>query len=132
MKYKFRKIKFKVWCPKRKRFAPELEIYSDNSFNAGEVKDSRILLQYTGLCDKNGKEIYENDIVSPVMINGTITEGLVIFHKGCFSVKQIGAEGLIDCLNKHNKYLEVKGNKNTKQERKELKNEFKRFNFRGN
>ncbi len=77
-----RKIKFRAWDKKRKRFAPEIEIFSDGSFLIGEIEDSysglvywenkenHILMQYTGLNDKNGKPIFEGDICS--IYKGTI------------------------------------------------------------
>lgn len=71
-----REIKFRVWY-KSKMWLPDgLQSYSDFMVSAfGGVffmnepgyhngKDhSAILMQYTGLKDKNGKEIYEGDIV---------------------------------------------------------------------
>jgi uncharacterized phage protein (TIGR01671 family) len=98
-----RPIKFRAWAnEKSERYKPNTmwswkEIW-DNTYN--EIPGKTILhyglnpeisgielMQYTGLKDRNGKEIYESDI-----IQYSSTTCWVDFYAGCFVLKCKGQE----------------------------------------
>ena len=54
-----REIKFRVWHKKRKEILKSIL----NPYNFRDQAPSFVLMQFTGLKDKNGKEIYDGDIL---------------------------------------------------------------------
>lgn len=58
-----RELKFRAWDTKARRMFAPFELKQKLNQRLGTFPVSTILLQYTGLKDKRGQEIYEGDIV---------------------------------------------------------------------
>ena len=89
-----REIEFRAYCPETKNMAyqgtPDLETIQSFMFHWGD----KILMQYTGFKDRNGKKVYEGDIVNHKNWCGSYEEspeaiedcnqGIVKFKEGAY------------------------------------------------
>lgn len=96
-----RDIKFRVWDNERNAmlnsksvdidfFEGKIEITSDtiryDEVYTDEIKEFE-LMQYIGVKDKNGREIYEGDIITITLDTGNVITGSVGMNNGQWSIK---------------------------------------------
>jgi uncharacterized phage protein (TIGR01671 family) len=88
-----REIKFRAWDKEDKVM---VEFFPGDNLSDEYFCEPFIIMQYTGLKDKNGKEIYEGDIVKHIDAWGRKKVdhiiGAVIFGEGKFSIHCQGAD----------------------------------------
>src|SRR4051812_19947773 len=82
-----REIKFRFWKKEAKKmlpdvFAPQTPTFGDM---IGLIQMDFEMMQFTGLKDKNGKEIYEGDVVCADRYSAP--NFVVVFHQAAFHLK---------------------------------------------
>ena len=101
-----REIKFRAWDKREKKMLSWEEIRLENAGILLATSENLIPLQFTGLKDKNGKEIFKGDII--LIKTGALTfkketKCEVEFYRGSFIAKGEPLSNWID--------VEIIGNK---------------------
>ena len=119
-----RDIKFRVWDTENKEMLGVQELDFEDTFYGGRLSirtdqyndyfdiEDMILMQYTGLKDKNGKEIYEGDIIKIYAegLGGEAIGKIVYDEYDLAFVLRNEAEELSECLWYADQQIEVIGN----------------------
>jgi uncharacterized phage protein (TIGR01671 family) len=85
-----REIKFRAWHEYEGMTTPYAYLNDSNGFNQAHISKPVVVMQYTGVKDSNGVEVYEGDIVkmnqhlyfTPPAVR--TKHLLVTFDEGCF------------------------------------------------
>lgn len=106
-----REIKFRAWDKENS----EMTLFTFDDVSSGQVGNNdqyiseMVVMQYTGLLDKNGKEIYEGDIIRDAFTPaGSFSEIYFDLEKAAFQQKR--KNGLCgDILPAHTEIIENVG-----------------------
>ena len=98
-----REIKFRAWNITKKVMWNNFEVgITNNELHIIEMNEC-ILLQFTGLLDKNGKEIYEGDIIKRFSEAYGITDDIALVEW-----KDYTASFIFKCVNGNEEYINTK------------------------
>ena len=93
-----REIKFRAWNKEKAKMDKNFRFDEFNDVNDYFADDDFVFMQYTGLKDKNGKEIYEGDIAHFRKLNDTKLIGEIKYYEN-------GAGFLITAKGRCTEYL---------------------------
>lgn len=107
-----REIKFRAWDNENKRMFNDCFELTKTGFKEWvqlrQASEDLEWMQFTGLKDKNGKEMYEGDIIT---WGSKVENHTIIFEDGCYLYeREFSMGGELDSASIKNNGLEVIGN----------------------
>jgi len=103
-----REIKFRAWHPLNKEMLYPYATGFSSILTSGDLLnrfDPEHLMQFTGLFDRLGKEIYEGDIIQ---LNDIICP--ITFNDGAFQMVTLESQGRSNAIQDRVRHFEVIGN----------------------
>ncbi len=82
-----REIKFRAWSKESKKMIDWDFIHSVRNLHKLMTLNHIELMQFTGLADKNGKEIYEGDVVIPFSKENRMNKSVIVYEFNQFRIK---------------------------------------------
>lgn len=83
-----REIKFRAWDGIDMEYFHDLYWFEENQVRSSNDYKYKIM-QFIGVRDKNGKEIYEGDILQFDQTSVKVFRRVVTFHEGCFGYRDL-------------------------------------------
>jgi len=104
-----REIKFRAWDKNWNKFSGGDEAFAISRLSERAGESNFELMQFTGLKDKNGKEIFEGDIIGADDIMDEFI-GVIIFHEAKFCLDEVNYKVISDLDEYDMEVCEVIGN----------------------
>lgn len=102
-----REIKFRIWNGESiEETVIDFSVDKETRYKEFYIYPDDIFMQYTGLKDKNGKEVYESDVVR----DGYWQPMEVYFYHGCWMMRYVSNKNNYKNLNFYLDEIEVIGN----------------------
>lgn len=101
-----REIKFRVWSENLQKMSKPFGLHAnvvdftdENGLGSIKSLSSEVIMQYTGIKDCDGNEIYEGDVLGkPNLLGNKTRKGKVVFRNGCFFVDVDGQDNFYSIL----------------------------------
>jgi len=105
-----REIKFRAWDSDLELMMPEVDLSQALQHYKWLGRKDLPLIQYTGVKDKNGKEIYENDYLEIPEESDNSKTWCVFWGSGKYILQNISTGDILDCNETNTRNKTIIGN----------------------